>query len=206
MKKFKDYIAEEKSYEKGTLTIFDIDDTLFHTTAKINVVKDGKVVRELSNQEFNTYKLGAGEEFDFSQFKDAEKFNRESTPIKKMFDKARNILRSTERHPNNRVVIITARTNLDDRETFLDTFRKHGLDVDKIRIERAGNIGGGLFPAEQKAIIIRNILKTKQFNKVKMFDDSISNLAKFLKLKNEFDVVKFEAFLADKKGSVVKVK
>lgn len=206
MKKFKDYIAEEKSYEKGTLTIFDIDDTLFHTTAKINVVKDGKVVRELSNQEFNTYKLGAGEEFDFSQFKDAEKFNRESTPIKKMFDKARNILRSTERHPNNRVVIITARTNLDDRETFLDTFRKHGLDVDKIRIERAGNIGGGLFPAEQKAIIIRNILKTKQFSKVKMFDDSISNLAKFLKLKNEFDVVKFEAFLADKKGSVVKVK
>ena len=206
MKKFKDYIAEEKSYEKGTLTIFDIDDTLFHTTAKINVVKDGKVVRELSNQEFNTYKLGAGEEFDFSQFVDAEKFNRESTPIKKMFDKARNILRSTERHPNNRVVIITARTNLDDRETFLDTFRKHGLDVDKIRIERAGNIGGGLFPAEQKAIIIRNILKTKQFNKVKMFDDSISNLAKFLKLKNEFDVVKFEAFLADKKGSVVKVR
>lgn len=206
MKKFKEYIAEQKSYGNGTLTIFDIDDTLFHTTAKINVVKNGKVVRELSNQEFNTYKLGAGEQFDFSQFKDAEKFNRESTPIKKMFDKARNILRSTERHPNNRVVIITARTNLDDRDVFLDTFRKHGLDIDKIRIERAGNIGGGLFPAEQKAIIIRNILNTKQFNKVKMFDDSISNLAKFLKLKGEFDTVKFEAFLADNKGSVVKVR
>ena len=39
MKKFSDYLTE--SYGKGGLTIFDIDDTLFHTTAKIAVVKDG---------------------------------------------------------------------------------------------------------------------------------------------------------------------
>jgi hypothetical protein len=43
------------------LTIFDIDDTLLHTTAKIRVVKNGQVVRELTNQQFNNYKLAPGE-------------------------------------------------------------------------------------------------------------------------------------------------
>ncbi len=51
-----------KDKPKGILTIFDIDDTLFHTTAKINVVKDGEVVRSLTNQEFNNYELQDGEE------------------------------------------------------------------------------------------------------------------------------------------------
>ena len=40
-----------------SLSIFDIDDTLFHTTARIRVLKDGLVVRELTNQEFNNYTL-----------------------------------------------------------------------------------------------------------------------------------------------------
>ena len=47
------------------LTIFDIDDTLFRTTAQIKVVKDGKFIRSLNNQEFNTYQLKTGESFDF---------------------------------------------------------------------------------------------------------------------------------------------
>ena len=49
-KRFKEFIGS------GTLTIFDIDETLFHTKAKVAVVKDGNVVRMLDNQEFNTYK------------------------------------------------------------------------------------------------------------------------------------------------------
>ena len=54
---------------KGTLTIFDIDETLFHTKAKVKVMKGGTLVRELDNQEFNTYKRKPGEEYDFGQFK-----------------------------------------------------------------------------------------------------------------------------------------
>ena len=60
------------------LTIFDIDDTLFRTTAQIKVVKDGREIRSLNNQEFNTYKLQDGESFDFGEFRNAEKFNKES--------------------------------------------------------------------------------------------------------------------------------
>ena len=53
MDSFKEFLSEENKL--GRLSIFDIDDTLFHTTAKITVMKDGKVLKKLSNQEFNTY-------------------------------------------------------------------------------------------------------------------------------------------------------
>ena len=39
--RFKEFIGS------GTLTIFDIDETLFHTKAKVGVVKDGKVIRKI---------------------------------------------------------------------------------------------------------------------------------------------------------------
>ena len=65
-----DIILERQDVTQGSmgLTIFDIDDTLFHTTAQIKVMKDGKVVQSLTNQEFNNYKLQPGEEFDFGEF------------------------------------------------------------------------------------------------------------------------------------------
>lgn len=204
MKRFIEYLKEEK--QTGSLTIFDIDDTLFHTTAQIAVVKDGKVIRKLTNNEFNNYSLKAGEEFDFSEFRDAHKFYHESTPIQRMMAKAKAILANSVKNPNSKVVIITARANFDDKDKFLATFRKYGFDIDKVRVERAGNIEGEFIPAFKKAIIIRNYLNTKQFSKVRLFDDSMSNLREFLRLKNEFEDVTFEAFFANPDGSIKTIK
>ena len=204
MKRFSEYIQEET--KTGSLTIFDIDDTLFHTTAQIAVKKDGKVIRKLTNNEFNTYTLKAGEEFDFSEFRDAHKFYHESKPIQRMMAKAKAILANSVKNPNSKVVIITARANFDDKDKFLATFRKYGFDIDKVRVERAGNIEGEFIPAFKKAIIIRNYLNTKQYSKVRLFDDSMSNLKEFLRLKTEFAEVTFEAFFANPDGSIRTVK
>ena len=65
------------------LTIFDIDETLFHTNAKIKVVQE-KVVKILDNQSYNNYKLKQGESFDYGQFKSAKIFKETSTPIQKL--------------------------------------------------------------------------------------------------------------------------
>lgn len=205
MLKFKEYIAEQE-YKDGGLTIFDIDDTLFHTTAKIAVLKNGKKVKELTNQEFNTYKLKDGEEFDFGEFKNAEKFYKESKPIQKMLDTAKAILRRVEKKPDSQVVIITARNNFDDKNLFLKTFKKHGLNIDKIRVERAGKINDVGQPDLKKYIIIYNMLKTKQFSRVRLFDDSMANLKAFLKLQKEFPMVKFDAFFAKPDGTVKTIK
>lgn len=204
MLKLKDYLLEQSG--KGSLTIFDIDDTLFHTTAQIAVIKNGEIVRKLTNNEFNTYTLRPGEEFDFSEFKDAHKFYKESKPIGRMLAKAKMILKNSVINPDSKVVIITARANFDDKNKFLATFRKYGFDINKVRVERAGNIEGDIIPAFKKAIIIRNYLNTDQFSKVRLFDDSMSNLREFLKLKTEFPEVTFEAYFAKPDGSIKTIK
>lgn len=204
MKKFREYLEEQ--YKDGGLTVFDIDDTLFHTTAKIGVLRGTEKVRDLTNQEFNTYKLKDGETFDFSQFKDAVKFNAESKPIGGMLAKAKAILKNSQRNPYSKVIIVTARSDFDNKEIFLNTFRKHGLDIDKIRVERAGKIGDIHDVAFKKVIIIRNYLLTKQFSRVRLFDDSIDNLKAFMRLKKEFPSVAFEAYWAKPNGGISSVK
>lgn len=202
MLKFKEYITEQT---QGYLTIFDIDDTLFHTTAKIIIRKSGKAIKKLTSGDFNSYKLGPGESADFSEFEDAEKFNKESKPITKMFNKAKALLADTHKHPNNKVIIVTARPDSDNKKKFLDTFRKYNFDIDDVRVERAGKISA-LSAPQSKAIIIHNYLKTNKFNKVRLFDDSINNLKEFLKLERHFPGIKFTAWHAHTDGSVRQVK
>lgn len=203
IKRFVEYLKEES---KGTLSIFDIDDTLFHTTAQIAVIKNGEIIKKLTNQEFNNYKLKTGEGFDFSEFKDAYKFYHESKPIARMLTKAKTILAKAEMNPLSKVIILTARANFDNRKQFLDTFRRHNFDIDKVYVERAGELEGNEVPAIKKAIIIRRYLNSDQYNKVRLFDDSMSNLREFLKLQKEFPDISFQAFFALPDGSVKIIK
>jgi len=50
--------------------IFDFDDTLVKTDAKVHVYKGDKKVRSLTPEEFNTYKQEPGERYDMSDFTD----------------------------------------------------------------------------------------------------------------------------------------
>ena len=127
---FKDYIYERQ--EGSGLTIWDIDETLFNTKALIYVMKDGEVFRKLSNQEFNTYKLGAGESFDFREFRDAKHFRDTSEPIVRAINKLIAIHKNVKAK-GSKMIVITARADFDDRDMFLDTFRKQGIDIDDIK-------------------------------------------------------------------------
>ena len=201
MTNFKIYLEEQSG--KG-LTIFDIDETMFITKAKVKVVKDGKVIKKLDNQEFNTYKKKPGEEYDFGEFKNAEVFNRTSTPIARMINKVKAILKNATRK-GSKVIIVTARPNFDNKKLFLDTFRKQGIDIDKIYVERAGNLGSGP-AAENKKIIFKKYLNQNIYKRIRLFDDAISNLKIFLSLKKDYPDVSFEAFLAKENGSVSRVR
>ena len=201
MKNFKTYLLEAQG--KG-LTIFDIDETMFITKAKVKVVKNGKVIKKLDNQQFNTYKKKAGEEYDFGEFKNAEVFNRTSTPIARMINKVKVILKNATRK-GSKVIIVTARPNFDNKKTFLDTFRKQGIDIDKIYVERAGNLGGGP-AADNKKVIFKKYLDQKIYKRIRLFDDAMSNLKMFLSLQKDYPDVSFEAFLAKENGSVSRVR
>jgi len=201
MENFKTFLLEAQG--KG-LTIFDIDETMFITKAKVKVVKNGKVIKKLDNQEFNTYKKKAGEEYDFGEFKNAEVFKRTSTPIARMINKVKAILKNATR-AGSKVIIVTARPNFDNKKTFLDTFRKQGIDIDKIYVERAGNLGSGP-AADNKRVIFKKYLNQNIYKRIRLFDDAKSNLKVFLSLQKDYPDVSFEAFLAKPNGSVSRVR
>lgn len=199
-----DILTEREDVPKGDmgLTIFDIDDTLFHTTAQIKVIKDGKPIRSLTNQEFNNYQLQPGEEFDFGEFRSAEKFAKESEPIKPMINTLKKIL---ARASNTKVIMLTARADFDDKEKFLNTFEKYGIDMSRVHVHRAGNLPGDDPPAYKKAIWVRKYLNTGKYNRVNLIDDSMSNLKVFKSLEQEYPTVDFDAYFVKPSGSVAVV-
>jgi len=199
---FKQYIEEAK---KGTLHVVDIDDTMFHTTARIRVRnKEGKIVRYLSNSEYNRHKLKPGQTYDYKEFKNAKKFHDESKPIKPMINRVNKIQQNLNKRPNSRVIINTARADFDDKDTFLDTFRKQGVDIDNIHVHRAGNDTSKGLPADKKVKIIKQYIDKHSHKKVIMYDDSKTNLQALLNMKKEYPNVKFIAFHVEPNGNMKK--
>jgi putative chitinase len=193
-----------KNFRGSSLVIFDIDDTLLHTTAKINVVQDGQVIRSLTNQEFNNYQLQPGEEFDFGEFRNAEKFAQESKPIKPMINKLKTILNHADQ-TQSKVIMLTARADFDDKHTVLKTFHNYGIDMNRIHLYRAGNIPGDNPPALKKAVYVRKFLSSGEYDRVSLYDDSTSNLKAFKALKKEFPHVRFSAYHVSPTGNATQV-
>lgn len=178
-----------------SLIIFDIDDTLFRTTAKVKVMKNETLIKKLNSVEFITYNLGPDEHFNLDEFIDSSKFNQESIPINRMIVKLKQYLTLKD----TVVILLTARSDLDNRDIFLNTFQRYGIDTNKLHIHRAGNISGVSIP-EKKAYYIKSYLDTGMFDTVVMYDDSKHNLNSMMDLENEYRLVTFIPFVVDVDG------
>ena len=206
VRSFKKHVLHEQA-RKGGLHVFDIDETLFKTTAKIHVKdKDGKTVRSLSNAEFNDHKLSPGHSYGFDEFRRADKFSKESEPIHPMIAKLRKIHANVKNSPGSRVIMNTARADFDDKDKFLGKFKQHGIDIDDIHVHRAGNIKGDQAPAEKKNVVLRKHLDSGNYRHATMYDDSEKNLNHFLKLKHEYPHMEFHAYHVKHDGSTKKIK
>jgi len=163
-------------------------------------MKDGKVIADLDNVQFNNYKLKKGESFDYGEFKSAKVFNTTSTPIAKMINKAKAIIKNAVKS-GSKVIAVTARGDMDDRDLFIATFKAQGLDMDKVYIERAGNIGLDS-AAKNKEVVFRKYLEAGEYKRIRLFDDSVENLFALLSLRDEFPDVTFEAYRVKKDGTI----
>ena len=177
--RFDNYLTEfaREHYGAG-ITFIDIDETVFRTFAKILVKKGGKVVRELDNQEFNSYELKEGESYDFHQFKDAELFAKTSIPIPQTVNRIKRMLSQIKsQDSDSKIVFLTARGDFDDKKTFLATFEKYGIRMDRpnVYVERTGNIKGGTIDANKKKVMLEYI-KTGKYRRVRLIDDHLPNL------------------------------
>jgi len=178
----------------ATLTVFDLDDTLFKTKANVKVVRNGKVMQFLSSAEFNNYKLQDGEDFDFSEFRSSAYFKETSVPIKPMITKLKQIAHN-KNSKNSDTIIVTARSDFDDRDLFLTVFKELEIDLNRIHIVRSGNIGGGHSTAQKKMLAIADWLDEGIYDRVRMYDDNIDNLKAFMYAREVYTNIKFEGFL-----------
>ena len=181
------------------LTIFDIDETLFHTKAYVQVKKNGKVIKQLDNIAYSKYKLKRGEELDFGQFKNSKIFNTTSTPIANMINKAKAIIRNSTKR-GSKVIFVTARADMDDKKLFIDTFKAQGIDMSKVYVERAGNFG--IETGKIKTIVFKKYLDTGKYRRIRLFDDSMENLLALLALRDDYPNISFEAYRVSKKGLI----
>jgi hypothetical protein len=205
MKRFEEYLIEKKG-SKG-LTIFDVDDTMFVSKARVRVLnKKTKQVKSLTPKEYNDYKLKSGEEWDYGEFKSSKIFYQTATPIGRILQKAKAIIKNATK-TGSRVIIVTARADMDDKNLFMKTFEAHGIPLGNRRegvyVERAGNLGGRN-AAENKKVVFRKYLKTGEYGRIRLFDDHLDNLKALLSLKKEFPEVEYFAYLVDPKTGRVK--
>ena len=169
-----------------SLYVFDIDDTLFRTSARARVVNTKGQVKYLSSEELKDYEFSASEKICFAEFRDAKKFAEESQPIESMIKIAQDCIQKTAE--GSKTILLTARADLDCKTKFLEYLNSSGLDTNNIYIERAGNLPN-LKTSEAKKLIISNYLKSEQYKKAYFFDDSLENIKNFVCLKKNFPTV-----------------
>lgn len=200
MLSFLSFIVEAVDKKPG-LHVFDIDGTLLNPTAKV-LVKDKKTgsTTELSHSQFNTHKLEPHQEYDFSQFRSAEKFH-ESKPIDRMIGKL-NAIHANAKKAGSKVIMNTARSDFDKKDRFLDKFREHGVDIDNIHVHRTGNNTSNKPVGEKKNDVVRKYLNKSDYRHVTLYDDDKNNLRHFIGLKKEYPNVDFRAHHVQPDGSI----
>ena len=191
------------SKSKIGLSIFDIDETLFHSKAKVLVFKDEKVIKTLDNKQYNSYRLKKGESFNYGQFKSAKIFKETSTPIAKVIKRAKRIIHFATRK-GSKVIIVTARQDMDDKKLFKETFLEQGIDIGRVYVERAGNIGKKT-ASENKVVIFKRYLDTGRYARIRLFDDDKNNLKAFLSLQEEYPKIDFTGYQVFKSGNIKKL-
>ena len=171
-----------------SLYVFDIDDTLFRTSARARVVNTKGQVKYLSSEELRDYEFSASEKICFAEFRDAKKFAEESQPIESMIKIAQDCIKKTSE--GSKTILLTARADLNCKTKFLKYLNASGLDTNNIYVERAGNFSN-LKTSEAKKLIISNYLKSEQFKKAYLFDDSLENILSFVELSSWYSKIKF---------------
>ncbi len=149
-------IRENKAF------VFDFDDTLAFTDAKVHVLSPTRLVRKgLTPQEFNSNKLREGESYDFSDFNKASLI-LDGKPTKLM-DLAKDV--SDEGHS---VFILTA------RNPCVANVIKSFLSSKGVKVQEVHCVGGDSNVAKAKRKVLLSIIEN--FDKIWFFDDDSRNI------------------------------
>ena len=152
------------------LIIFDLDDTLVKTDAKIKILKRGshEVIKELTPQEFNKFKTKKHHLLNFEDF-DSPELLRQGKIIHDIFE----ILKKAYREKTP-VAILTARSS---SELVREFFLMNGIDIHPelvIAINDPQFKHQGTIP-ERKKLALKDLIDLG-FKNLIFFDDHDDNL------------------------------
>jgi hydroxymethylpyrimidine pyrophosphatase-like HAD family hydrolase len=161
------------------IAIFDLDDTLIHSDAKIRVFnsESNEMVSSLSPTQFNYHIPGQTQYFSFEDF-DCEKILGRS----KLYP---NTYRSFKRYLDKGVPvsIITARSN---KKIIIDFFKTKNIHLKPSLVYPVSNpnstFTGNIAQRKKQAIAE---LISKGYNNIIFYDDNIDNLAAALELNSD---------------------
>jgi hypothetical protein len=197
---------------RRSLHLFDLDDTLITTTAKVRVCDDqGQALRFLTPAEFTDYRLASGESFDFREFSDVGILSR-GILVRYTRDIIEQLL---IRGTRSCFGILTARGDKSLHAGFLirlfrDLFgirlqkglifavsdARFNRHKDRIAIQGKA-VFSSLSVPERKALVVLEDLISRGFNDISFYDDSRENLAAFRHLAKEYPKVVFKAHFID---------
>ena len=159
-----------KEIKKDRLVIFDLDDTLVKTEAKVKIIshKTKKVIAELTPQDFNSFKKRSGHILNFDDFDDPE-ILRQGRLIHSIFAKLKYYY-----NKGVPVSIVTARSSSEIVRKF---FLENGIDIHPDLVIAVNdpelNLEGNIAERKQKAI--KRLIDDGYTNLV-FFDDNEDNL------------------------------
>lgn len=161
------------------IILFDLDDTIINTTAEITIYKNGKLLKSISNAEYNDYVLSPGESFGFEQFNSSEILHKES------FTKYWETLKR-EYRKGTHVGILTARS---DSKMIKRFFLSRGINIKDELVIAVNDPELGLKGSiqDRKAEAI-NILADAGYKTFIFFDDNLPNLKSAKELENKLNI------------------
>lgn len=181
-----------KPYHGSKILVFDLDDTLVISSAKIKVCnkKTGECY-SLTPEEFNTYEKGEHEELDFNEFKSLEIMK-----AGKMIDYYLKIFKEAYRS-KIAVGIVTAR---DDRKMIYKWLREHvGFRIDNDLIfavnDPVHKFKGSI--SDRKKEAFKELIEMG-YNDLQFYDDDDANLKLVKSLEDEYDGINISTIKAIK--------
>lgn len=196
IKTYENYINEVnragKPYHGSKILVFDLDDTLVISSAKIKVCnkKTGECY-SLTPEEFNTYEKGDDEDLNFDEFKSLEIMK-----AGKLIDYYLKIFKEAYRS-KLAVGIVTAR---DDRKMIYRWLREHvGFRIDNDLIfavnDPVHRFKGSISDRKKQAF---KELIDMGYNDLQFYDDDDANLKLVKSLEKEYDGINISTIKAIK--------
>jgi hypothetical protein len=193
LKTYTTFVNEKKRpFSETSISIFDLDDTIVITDAKIKVcnIVTGDC-HELTPEEFNEYEKHP-DQLDFDDFKSLEimKAGQLIHYYLKILADAYKVKRA--------VGIVTAR---DDREMIYKWMKEHvGFHITRDLIYAVNDPIHGFTGsvAQKKQQAFREIIEMG-YKKIQFFDDDQSNLNLVNDLRSEYPNIELSTYKADKK-------